>query len=106
MGHLETPPGPVAGARPWLPALTLLRMPVPGCMLKDPDAPDCDKRALGDSGIDFAGEYRVARVEDDKNRHHGKGLFMIRSALECAGVEIPCPHHAIGNKGAMRWAMA
>lgn len=70
-------------------------------VLHDPDAPDCELRGFGDSGIDFAVEYWVAGIDDGKNKYQSKVLFAIWNALKEAGVEIPYPHRVVEIKGAV-----
>jgi potassium efflux system protein len=70
-------------------------------VLTKPDAPDCELRGFGDSGIDFAIEYWVAGIDDGKNKYHSKVLFAVWNALKEAGVEIPYPHRVIEIKGGL-----
>jgi small-conductance mechanosensitive channel len=69
-------------------------------VLTNPDAPDCELRGFGDSGIDFAVEYWVAGIDDGKNKYHSKVLFAVWNALKDAGIEIPYPHRVVEIKGA------
>jgi small-conductance mechanosensitive channel len=69
-------------------------------VLSNPDAPDCELRGFGDSGIDFAVEYWVSGIDDGKNKYQSKVLFAIWNALKDNGIEIPYPHRVIEIKGA------
>lgn len=70
-------------------------------VLTKPDAPDCELRGFGDSGIDFAVEYWVSGIDDGKNKYQSKVLFAIWNALKDAGIEIPYPHRVVEFKGAV-----
>jgi small-conductance mechanosensitive channel len=70
-------------------------------VLTKPDAPDCELRGFGDSGIDFAVEYWVSGIDDGKNKYQSKVLFAIWNALKDAGIEIPYPHRVVEIKGAV-----
>jgi potassium-dependent mechanosensitive channel len=70
-------------------------------VLAKPDAPDCELRGFGDSGIDFAVEYWVSGIDDGKNKYQSKVLFAIWNALKDAGIEIPYPHRVVEIKGAV-----
>lgn len=70
-------------------------------VLADPDAPDCELRGFGDSGIDFAVEYWVSGIDDGKNKYQSKVLFAIWNALKDNGIAIPYPHRVVEFKGAM-----
>lgn len=70
-------------------------------VLSDPEAPDCELRGFGESGIDFAIEYWVSGIDDGKNKYQSKVLFAIWNALKDAGVEIPYPQRVIEIKGGM-----
>ncbi|MGO4909714.1 mechanosensitive ion channel family protein [Pseudorhodobacter sp. W20_MBD10_FR17] len=68
-------------------------------VLSKPDAPDCELRGFGDSGIDFAIEYWVSGIDDGKNKYQSKVLFAIWNALKDNAIEIPYPHRVIEFKG-------
>jgi potassium efflux system protein len=70
-------------------------------VLNEPDAPDCELRGFGDSGIDFAVEYWVSGIDDGKNKYQSKVLFAIWNALKDNGIEIPYPHRVVEFKGVM-----
>ncbi len=67
-------------------------------VLEDPDAPDCELRGFGDSGIDFAVEFWVNGIDDGKNKFTPKVLFAIWNALKDEGIEIPYPHRVVELK--------
>jgi potassium efflux system protein len=68
-------------------------------VLSKPDAPDCELRGFGESGIDFAIEYWVSGIDDGKNKYQSKVLFAIWNALKDNGIEIPYPHRVVEFKG-------
>lgn len=68
-------------------------------VLSAPEAPDCELRGFGDSGIDFAVEYWVSGIDDGKNKYQSKVLFAIWNALKANGIEIPYPHRVVEFKG-------
>ena len=70
-------------------------------VLEKPDAPDCELRGFGESGIDFAIEYWVSGIDDGKNKYQSKVLFAIWNALKDNGIEIPYPHRVVEFKGVM-----
>ncbi|MBR9842496.1 MAG: mechanosensitive ion channel [Rhodobacteraceae bacterium] len=57
--------------------------------------PDCELRAFGDSGVDFAVEFWVNGIDDGKNKFTPKVLFAIWNALKENGIEIPYPHRVV-----------
>ncbi|MGB3278067.1 MAG: mechanosensitive ion channel domain-containing protein, partial [Pseudorhodobacter sp.] len=70
-------------------------------VLSTPEAPDCELRGFGDSGIDFAVEYWVSGIDDGKNKYQSKVLFAVWNALKANGIEIPYPHRVVEFKGAV-----
>jgi len=70
-------------------------------VLTEPDAPDCELRGFGDSGIDFAVEYWVSGIDDGKNKYQSKVLFAIWNALKDNDITIPFPHRVVEFKGQM-----
>ena len=70
-------------------------------VLTAPDAPDCELRGFGDSGIDFAVEYWVSGIDDGKNKYQSKVLFAVWNALKDNGIAIPYPHRVVEFKGQM-----
>ena len=68
-------------------------------VLQEPEAPDCELRGFGDSGIDFAVEFWVEGIDDGKNRYSSEVLFLIWNALKDNNIEIPYPHRVVEIKG-------
>lgn len=68
-------------------------------VLQEPEAPDCELRGFGDSGIDFALEFWVNGIDDGRNKYTSKVLFRIWNALKDNGIEIPYPHRVVEIKG-------
>ena len=68
-------------------------------VLQEPEAPDCELRGFGDSGIDFGVEFWVEGIDDGKNKYASDVLFIIWNALKENGIEIPYPHRVIEVKG-------
>ena len=64
-------------------------------VLKEPDGPDCELRAFGESSVDFAVEYWVAGIDDGKNKYGSPVLFAIWNALKDAGIEMPYPRRVV-----------
>jgi len=64
-------------------------------VLTEPAHPDCELRAFGESGVDFAVEYWVNGIDDGKNKYASKVLFAVWRALKGAGIEIPYPHRVV-----------
>ena len=70
-------------------------------VLTDPEAPDCELRGFGDSGIDFAVEFWVNGIDDGKNKFTSDVLFLVWNALKENDIEIPYPHRVVEIKGSM-----
>ena len=68
-------------------------------VLQEPDAPDCELRAFGDSGVEFAVEFWVNGIDDGKNRFTPQVLFAIWNALKEHNIEIPYPQQVVHHKG-------
>ena len=64
-------------------------------VLDDPEPPDCELKAFGDSGIEFGVEFWVEGIDDGKNKYCSEVRFLIWNALRDAGVEIPFPQREI-----------
>ncbi|MGR3467273.1 MAG: mechanosensitive ion channel family protein [Shimia sp.] len=64
-------------------------------VLDDPFPPDCELRAFGDSGIEFAVEFWVNGIDDGKHKFTSDVLFLIWNALKAEGIEIPYPKRDI-----------
>jgi small-conductance mechanosensitive channel len=72
----------------------------PGVITK-PEAPDCELRGFGDSGIDFAVEFWVEGIDDGKNKYTSDVLFIIWNTLRENDIEIPYPHRVVEIKGGL-----
>lgn len=70
-------------------------------VISDPEAPDCELRGFGDSGIDFAVEFWVEGIDDGKNKYTSDVLFIIWNTLKDNGIEIPYPQRVIEIKGGL-----
>ena len=68
-------------------------------VLDDPFPPDCELRAFGDSGVEFAVEFWVNGIDDGKNKFTSDVLFLIWNALKENGIEIPYPQRVVHHKG-------
>lgn len=67
-------------------------------VLTEPEAPDCELRGFGDSGIDFAVEFWVNGLDDGPHKYTSHVLFAIWNALKAHDIEIPYPHRVIEMK--------
>jgi small-conductance mechanosensitive channel len=70
-------------------------------VLQNPEAPDCELRGFGDSGIDFGVEFWVEGIDDGQNKYASDVLFLIWNALKDNDIEIPYPHRVIEVKGSL-----
>lgn len=68
-------------------------------ILQEPDAPDCELRGFGDSGVDFAVEFWVSGIDDGKNRYTPQVLFAIWNTLKANNIEIPYPQRVVHHVG-------
>ncbi|WP_306006137.1 mechanosensitive ion channel family protein [Aquicoccus porphyridii] len=66
---------------------------------QDPEPPECELRAFGESGIDFAVEYWVEGIEDLPHKYRHQVLFCIWNTLKDAGIEIPYPQRVVHHRG-------
>ena len=64
-----------------------------------PFPPDCELRALGDSGIEFAVEFWVNGLDDGPNKFTSDVLFLVWNALRDNDIKIPYPHRVLEIKG-------
>ena len=64
-------------------------------VLTEPEEPDCELRAFGDSGVEFGVEFWVEGIDDGKNKYTSEVRFIIWNALKDAGIEIPFPQREI-----------
>ncbi len=70
----------------------------PGIVSK-PYPPDCELRAFGDSGVEFALEFWVSGIDDGRNKYTSDVLFLIWNALKAHDIEIPYPQRVVHHKG-------
>ncbi|PYG28546.1 mechanosensitive ion channel family protein [Pelagimonas varians] len=64
-------------------------------VLSDPFPPDCEFRAFGDSGVEFAVEFWVNGIDDGRHKFSSDVGFLIWNALRDNDIEIPYPHRVI-----------
>ncbi len=64
-------------------------------VLTEPEEPDVELRAFGDSGVEFAVEFWVEGIDDGANKYTSQVRFLIWNALKDAGIEIPFPQREI-----------
>ena len=64
-------------------------------VLTEPEAPDCELRSFGDSGVEFGVEFWVEGIDDGKNKYTSEVRFLIWNALKEANIEIPYPQREI-----------
>ncbi|GFE66255.1 mechanosensitive ion channel family protein [Litoreibacter roseus] len=70
-------------------------------ILNEPDGPDCELKAFGDSGVEFGLEFWVNGIDDGKNKYASDVMFLIWNALKEHDIEIPYPHRVVELKGAV-----
>jgi len=68
-------------------------------ILQKPDGPDCELRAFGDSGVEFAVEFWVNGIDDGKNRFTPVVMMTIWNALKDNNIEIPYPQQVVHHRG-------
>ncbi len=68
-------------------------------VLDQPFPPDCELRAFGENGIDFAVEFWVEGIDDGKNKYQSDVLFLIWNVLKENNIEIPYPQRVVHIKG-------
>lgn len=68
-------------------------------VLDKPFPPDCELRAFGDSGVEFAVEFWVNGLDDGKNKFTSDVLFLVWNALKDNDIEIPYPQRVVHHKG-------
>ncbi|WP_298561938.1 mechanosensitive ion channel domain-containing protein [uncultured Aliiroseovarius sp.] len=61
--------------------------------------PDCELRAFGDSGVDFALEFWVNGIDDGRNKFTPRVMMQIWKALKANDIEIPYPHRVVEMLG-------
>ncbi len=62
--------------------------------------PDCELRAFGDSGVDFALEFWVNGIDDGRNKFTPRVMMQIWKTLKANDIEIPYPHRVVELKNA------
>ncbi len=70
-------------------------------VLQEPEAPDVELKAFGDSGIEFGVEFWVEGIDDGKNKYASDVMFLIWNALKAEGIEIPFPQRVVEIKGGL-----
>ncbi|MEO0568195.1 MAG: mechanosensitive ion channel domain-containing protein [Pseudomonadota bacterium] len=68
-------------------------------VLDEPEKPDCELRAFGDSGVEFAVEFWVNGIDDGKNRFSPTVMMAIWNALKDNNIEIPYPQRVVHHRG-------
>jgi len=69
-------------------------------VLSKPYPPDCELRAFGESGVDFAVEFGGTGIDDGPKKYTSDVLFLVWNALKDNGIKIPYPHRVIEMKAA------
>ena len=64
-------------------------------VLQDPEAPDCELREFGDSGIKFGLEFWIEGIDDGKNRISADLLTIIWETLRDNDIKIPYPQREV-----------
>ena len=64
-------------------------------VLSEPEEPDVELRAFGDSGVEFGVEFWVEGIDDGPNKYSSEVRFLIWNALKEANIEIPFPQREI-----------
>lgn len=64
-------------------------------VLSDPFPPDCEFRAFGENGVEFAVEFWVNGIDDGRYKYSSDVGFLIWNALKDNGIEIPYPHRVV-----------
>ncbi len=67
-------------------------------VLSKPFPPDCELRALGENGVEFAVEFWVNGIDDGKNKFTSDVLFRIWNALKANNIEIPFPQRVVHHR--------
>lgn len=60
--------------------------------------PDCELRAFGDSGVDFAVEFWVNGIDDGRNKFTPRVMMQVWKTLKANTIEIPYPHRVVEMK--------
>jgi len=67
-----------------------------------PYPPDCELRAFGESGVEFAVEIWVNGLDDGPNKFTSDVLFLIWNALKENDITIPYPQRVVELKGEVK----
>jgi len=78
-----------------VPALVTEAVKKHPAVLSDPEEPDVELRAFGDSGVEFGVEFWVEGIDDGPNKYTSEVRFLIWNALKDANIEIPFPQREI-----------
>ena len=70
-------------------------------VLSKPFPPDCELRAFGESGVEFAVEFWVNGLDDGPNKYTSDVLFLIWNALRDNNIKIPYPQRVVEIKGGL-----
>ncbi len=62
--------------------------------------PDCELRAFGDSGVEFALEFWVEGLDDGRNKFTPRVMMQIWRTLKAHDIEIPYPHRVVEMRSA------
>ncbi|SMH47210.1 mechanosensitive ion channel family protein [Maritimibacter sp. HL-12] len=68
-------------------------------VLSHPEPPDCELRAFGDSGVEFAVEFWINGIDAGENKVTPHVLFAIWNALKAHDIEIPYPQRVVHHRG-------
>lgn len=69
-------------------------------VLQKPEAPECELRGFGDSGVEFGVEYWVNGIEDLTHKFQSDILFAVWNALKAKGIKIPYPRRVVELRNA------
>ncbi len=78
-----------------IPALIIEAVKKHPSVLSEPEEPDVELKAFGDSGIEFGVEFWVEGIDDGPNKYGSEVRFLIWNALKDANIEIPFPQREI-----------
>ncbi|MDD9910247.1 MAG: mechanosensitive ion channel [Ahrensia sp.] len=68
-------------------------------VLEKPFPPDCELRAFGDHGVEFAVEFWVNGLDDGANKFTSDVHFLVWNALRDNNITIPYPHLVLKYDG-------
>ena len=58
-------------------------------VLQEPEEPDCELRAFGETGVNFGVEFWVDGLDDGPNKFSSDVLFLVWEALRDNGIRMP-----------------